>query len=88
MCVRSLGTGGGATYWSYDALGRATCRQDARGTVVYYAYDAVGNRTELTVQGEGTVYYEYDEAGRMTEALRGATGPARRALAKEDIGHG
>ena len=45
----------GATYWSYDLLGRPTRRQDPRGTVVTYAYGPRGERTELTVDGQGTV---------------------------------
>ena len=55
----------GATYWSYDALGRPISRHDPRGTIVYCGYDASGSRTELGVLGQGTVYYSYDPVGRM-----------------------
>jgi YD repeat-containing protein len=64
----------GATYWTYDALGRPISRQDPRGTTVYYGYDPSGNRTELSVCGQGTVYYGYNEVGRMTSVLDGKTG--------------
>jgi hypothetical protein len=32
------GVGWGASYWSYDLLGRPISRSDPRGTVVYYGY--------------------------------------------------
>jgi len=64
----------GATYWTYNVLGRPTSRQDPRGTTVYYAYGDRGERTELTVQGQGTVYYEYGPTGLMDYVLDGKTG--------------
>jgi RHS repeat-associated protein len=63
----------GATYWTYDTLGRPVSRHDPRDTVVYYGYDERGQRTELTVHGQGTVYYRYNEVGRMTSVLDGKT---------------
>jgi RHS repeat-associated protein len=64
----------GATYWSYDPLGRPTRRHDPRGTVVTYAYGAGGHRTELTVEGQGSVYYQYGPTGDMDRLLDGKTG--------------
>jgi len=64
----------GATYWTYDAMGRPTVRHDPRGTITYYAYGDRGNRTQLAVYGQGTVYYRYDAAGRMVHVHDGKTG--------------
>jgi RHS repeat-associated protein len=61
----------GATYWSYDAVGRPVGRQDPRGTAVYYAYGPSGQRTQLTVVGQGTVYYEYGPTGQMDLVVDG-----------------
>ena len=66
----------GATYRTYDALGRPLSRHDPRGTVVYYAYGDGGRRTELTVLGQGTVYYGYNEVGSMISVLDGKTDSA------------
>ena len=63
----------GATYWSYDLLGRpiaATTRAAPSSTTPTMRR---GQRTELTVLGQGTVYYRYNEVGRMVSVLDGKT---------------
>ena len=41
----------GATYWSYDALGRPVRRHDPRGTVVEFAYGTPGETPGATHNG-------------------------------------